>query len=305
MPMTKDKKVQWHPGFYGAMHLELRENKEDLEFAEEIILNTLPLRVDMLVVKKKHDCEIKNEIGKIFGRYNLIEYKSPSDSLNYDVFLKGIAYAYLYKSNEAHVDDIRLEEVTLSFIREMKPVKLFKILRNEKFIIEEKGLGIYYIIKEGYIKIQIIVSRELSDKNHIWLNVLSNRVKEEQIVKFLDVSQSMESLEDVNYLDSVWEVMESVNRETVQKVRENEMTKAWAEIVQPKIDEAFNSGFNNGSVQGKAEAIIELLEEYGTVPDDLSQKILNETELERLRKWNKLAAKVESIEEFKVQADIA
>ena len=87
--------------------------------------------------------------------------------------------------------------------------------------------------------------------------------------------------------------------------RENEMTKAWAEIVQPKIDEAFNSGFNNGSMQGKAEAIIELLEEYGTVPDDLSQKILNETELERLRKWNKLAAKVESIEEFKVQADIA
>ncbi|MBR5565666.1 MAG: hypothetical protein IKW08_05805, partial [Roseburia sp.] len=159
---------------------------------------TLPLRVDMLVVKKKHDCEIKNEIGKIFGRYNLIEYKSPSDSLNYDVFLKGIAYAYLYKSNEAHVDDIRLEEVTLSFIREMKPVKLFKILRNEKFIIEEKGSGIYYIIKEGYIKIQIIVSRELSDKNHIWLNVLSNRVKEEQIVKFQDVSQSMESLDDVN-----------------------------------------------------------------------------------------------------------
>ena len=279
--MTKDKKVQWHPGFYGAMHLELRENKEDLEFAEEVILNTLPLRVDMLVVKKKHDCEIKNEIGKIFGRYNLIEYKSPSDSLNYDVFLKGIAYAYLYKSNEAHVDDIRLEEVTLSFIREMKPVKLFKILRNEKFIIEEKGSGIYYIIKEGYIKIQIIVSRELSDKNHIWLNVLSNRVKEEQIVKFLDISQSMESLDDVNYLDSVWEVMESVNREIVQKVRENEMTKAWAEIVQPKIDEAFNNGFNNGRISSFKNMIRkgmtkELAQECAGLSDELVEKALAE-----------------------------
>ena len=53
MPMTKDKKVQWHPGFYGAMHLELRENKEDLEFTEEVILNTLPLRVDMHIYTRR------------------------------------------------------------------------------------------------------------------------------------------------------------------------------------------------------------------------------------------------------------
>ena len=94
--MTEDKKVQWHPAFYGAMHLEFRENKEELEFTEEVILNTMPLRVDMLVVKRKFPCEIRNEIGKLFRKYNLIEYKSPEDTLNYDVFLKGIAYTYLY-----------------------------------------------------------------------------------------------------------------------------------------------------------------------------------------------------------------
>ena len=88
MPMTKDKKVQWHPAFYGAMHLELRENKDDLEFIEEVILNTLPLRVDMLVVKKKYPCEIKNEIGRIFERYNLIEYKSPKDAITIFLFIK-------------------------------------------------------------------------------------------------------------------------------------------------------------------------------------------------------------------------
>lgn len=228
--MIKDKKVQWHPGFYGAMHLELRENKEDLEFMEEVILNTLPLRVDMLVVKKKHDCEIRNEIGKIFGRYNLIEYKSPTDSLNYDVFLKGIAYAFLYKTNESWVDEIPLEEVTLSFVREAKPVKLFKNLRKEKFTIEEKYPGIYYIIKERHIKVQVIVSRELREENHIWLNALSSKVKTEQVVRFLDISQSLVSLDEVNYSDSVWEVMETVNKEVIEKVRENEMTKAWAEM---------------------------------------------------------------------------
>lgn len=279
--MTKDKNVQWHPAFYGAMHLELRENKEDLEFAEELILNTLPLRVDMLVVKKKYPCEVKNEIGHIFGRYNLIEYKSPDDALNYDVFLKGIAYVYLYKTKEMHVDEILLEDITLTFIRERKPVKLFKTLQKEKFRIEEKYSGIYYIIKEGHIRTQIIVSRELSDDNHIWLNSLSSRVKAEQVVKFLDISQNLASLEDVNYSESVWEVMETVNREAVKKVRENEMTKAWAEIVQPKIDEAFDNGFNNGSMCSFKNMIKEgmsreLAQKYSGLSDELVEKALAE-----------------------------
>ena len=63
--MTKDKKVQWHPAFYGAMHLELKENKGELEFIEELILNTLPLRVDMLVVKKKGTVLTVNRYEKL------------------------------------------------------------------------------------------------------------------------------------------------------------------------------------------------------------------------------------------------
>lgn len=80
-----------------------------------------------------------------------------------------------------------------------------------------------YIIKEKYIKIQIIVSKELKDENHIWLNALSSKVKIEQVVRFLDISQNLESADDVNYSDSVWEVMESVNRETVQKIVSNSL----------------------------------------------------------------------------------
>lgn len=101
--MTKDKKVQWHPAFYGAMHLELKENKGELEFIEELILNTLPLRVDMLVVKKKVSCDIQNEIGQVFRKYNLLEYKSPKDALNYDVFLKAHLFHILSFSRGARV----------------------------------------------------------------------------------------------------------------------------------------------------------------------------------------------------------
>ena len=288
--MTKDKKVQWHPAFYSPMHLELRENKDDLEFTEELILNTLPLRVDMLVVKKKIPCEIKNEIGRIFQTHNLLEYKSPEDTLDYDVFLKGIAYAYLYKSKETHVDEIMLKEVTLTFIRESKPSKLFKKLQKEKFRIEEKWRGIYYIIKEGNIRIQIVVTKELSRENHIWLNSLSTRMNEQNIKELVYTTQALRRIDEKAQADSLWEVVATVNKEEVEKVREDEkMCKALAEIMKPEIDEAFNNGFNDGFNDGQQESKIlvfrnmikdgmsqEKAQKYAEISDELAEQVLAE-----------------------------
>lgn len=292
--MTKDKKVQWHPAFYSAMHLELRENKDDLEFTEELILNTLPLRVDMLVVKKKIPCEIKNEIGRIFQTHNLLEYKSPEDTLDYDVFLKGIAYAYLYKSKETHVDEIKLEEVTLTFIRESKPTKLLKKLQKLKFRIEEKWRGIYYIIKDGNIRIQIVVTKELSRDNHIWLNSLSARMNEQNIKELVYTTKALSRLDEKAQADSLWEVVATVNKEEVEKVREDEkMCKALAEIMKPEIDEAFNNGFNdgfnNGFNDGQQESKIlvfrnmikdgvsqEKAQMYAEISDELVEQVLAE-----------------------------
>ena len=177
----------------------------------------------------------------------MLEYKSPNTVLNYDVFLKGVAYAYLYKANEAFVDEISLEDVTLSFIRDRKPLKLFKKLKKEKFHIEEMYPGIYYIIKDGFIKTQVIVSHELSRENHIWLNSLSEKINLEQATELIGIAQQLEGLDDKQYADSLWEIVASVNKETIQRVREDEnMCKALAEIMKPEIDEAFDNGFKDG-----------------------------------------------------------
>lgn len=50
--------------------------------------------------------------------------------------------------------------------------------------------------------------------------------------------------------------------------------------------------------EGKAEAVLELLEELGTVPDVLCEKIMNEKDLDMLKKYLKCAAKAESVEQF-------
>lgn len=64
------------------------------------------------------------------------------------------------------------------------------------------------------------------------------------------------------------------------------------------LEDGLASGRSEGKMEGKAESILNLLEESGTVPDDIRQQILSMTDIETLAKWLKLAAKVDSVDEF-------
>ena len=48
----------------------------------------------------------------------------------------------------------------------------------------------------------------------------------------------------------------------------------------------------------KIQDILELLEEYGIVPQELQERLALEKDLDCIRRLHKLAAKVNSIEEF-------
>lgn len=48
----KDTKIQWHPGFVAAMNLEFAKDRKNLIFEKEYNLNTKPLEIDLLVIKK-------------------------------------------------------------------------------------------------------------------------------------------------------------------------------------------------------------------------------------------------------------
>ena len=59
--------------------------------------------------------------------------------------------------------------------------------------------------------------------------------------------------------------------------------------------------YEDGKAEGKAESILELLEEGGDVPEELRDVILSETNIETLKRWLKLAARADSIKTFKSQ----
>ena len=60
----------------------------------------------------------------------------------------------------------------------------------------------------------------------------------------------------------------------------------------------FAGGKAEGKIEGKQEDILALLEELGTVPDELHNRILRQKDTALLRMWLKEAAKAISVEQF-------
>lgn len=78
--------LQWHPAFYAGIQIELQEEAENLIFENEHQLGTKPMEIDVLIIKKAKDLPIQKNIGRIFRKYNIVEYKSPPDYLSIDDF---------------------------------------------------------------------------------------------------------------------------------------------------------------------------------------------------------------------------
>lgn len=63
-------------------------------------------------------------------------------------------------------------------------------------------------------------------------------------------------------------------------------------------------GREEGRAQGKAESIIDFLNDIGELPDSLKNLIMEQTDAQTLQKWLKLAARAGSIEEFENSIDL-
>ncbi|MCR2023082.1 hypothetical protein NSB04_25770, partial [Blautia pseudococcoides] len=64
------------------------------------------------------------------------------------------------------------------------------------------------------------------------------------------------------------------------------------------LEELLKDERAEGRAEGKAESILLLLQDIGSVPDELRNKILKEQNMDILLKYLKLAARVDSIADF-------
>ena len=232
-----DIKIQWHPGFVAAMDLELAANRADLVYEKEYNLNTKPLEIDLLVIKKDKDVRTANEIGWIFRGYNILEYKSPDDSLDIDAFYKAGAYAGLYKAYGGVSGERKADDITVSLIRESRPDGLFEYFQRHNIRTTNPYRGIYYVLDAVLFPTQIIVSREMDRKSHTWLKALSGKMKKQDMKELLEKIEAIKLTFDRELADSVLEVSIRANRHVVDELRgDGSMCQALLEIMEPEIN---------------------------------------------------------------------
>ena len=156
-----------------------------------------PIRIDLLIIKEENAEKVmKNEIGHIMRKYNVLEYKGPGDELSIDTLYKTLGYACLYKGYGKTIDEIPADELTVSLFREAYPRELFFELERKGYVLEEKYPGIYYVRGNILFPVQIVVISRLNRTMHSSLRILSANADIEDIRKFLEQTENMKTPRD-------------------------------------------------------------------------------------------------------------
>jgi hypothetical protein len=270
----EQEKNQWHPGFTAAMQMELKDNREDLVFEEEHSLSKKPLQIDLLVIKNEKNVVLKNRIGKLFKRYNILEYKSPDDEMGVDTFYKVVAYACLYKAESDVENGHDAKDITITLIRHRKPVRLMQYLKQEGYELMEAYPGIYHISGKTMFDMQIIVSREVEEKEHVWLYSLQRDISWEAYYRLLMSIDELESKEKEEYGEAVLEVVSRANMEHIEKWKEaEEMCATLEKIMAPELEEKKQEGIWEGRQEGMIIAYAELGISVQNIAEKLSLSV--------------------------------
>lgn len=272
-------KIQWHPGFVAAMDMELSRNREKLKLESEHNLNRKPLEIDLLVIKKEPHEEIHNEIGKLFRGHNIMEYKSPSDTININTLYKVTSYACLYKSYETKEGIIEENDVTISIVRETKPEKLFKYFKDNNTEVTMPYKGIYYVNWIPQFPIQLIITKELEQDKHMWIKALTDKMERADMERLIEKSSEVSSEHERELVESILEVTLKANSSLAEElIGDVKMGEMILKVVQPLILEKEKKAKIEGIEEGKILGAIEILRSFNS-NDDIKTIIMDKYHL--------------------------
>lgn len=224
---TKEKRLlQWHPAFYAGIQIEFGEEAKSLTFRQEYPLGSRPRQIDVLIRKQKNKVIHKN-FGRIFREHNIVEYKGPGDYLSIDDFYKVYGYTCFYKAEAQKTNSVKFEELTITFVSESYPKELIRYLRKQrKLEVQCAEPGIYYVIGD-VLPIQIIVTRNLSERENLWLRSLTNRLRGKAEAEVI-LGEYEKHRNDKLY-ESMMEIIMQANKDSFKEVVG--MCKALEELI--------------------------------------------------------------------------
>jgi len=298
-------RTSWHPAVVQAFGNELEDCRKDLAFEAEHQLTTEPLRIDVLVIKKKRDVVLEKNIALIFRQFNIIEYKSPDDSVTVEDYHKVHVYARLYAS----LNKVDISDVSVTVVATRHPRKLLTFVKNQ-FTTHQKQPGIY-IVKGEIYPTQIIVGGELSKRENFWLANLRNDLTTEQLTQVLTAAVGKSET------DAYIHAITHANATTLEELY---MRRKEGVIFTEKLDAYFNERYGAtyfaqgravgeaegkavGEAEGKTETARNLLlailqKKFSRIPKKTERAIRQMVDPIALESWAVQASMCQTLDEF-------
>ena len=242
-------KVEYHYGFYGAVRAEYEPTNVKMEYLQEHELGNEPIRMDMLILK--HDrTPLTDPIGSFFKTHNVLEYKSPRDSLSIDDFYKAQGYALIYKGMGKTIDAVPVEELTVSLFRHVYPRELFAKLKERGFSIDQVHPGVYHVTGAVSVPAQVVITSRLPKGKYEAFRALAKDVTKEDMMKLLQLVEADEDPMMVEYIRAVLNVSIALNAALFDEIKkEGIMTEAINKIFQKEFAKERNEGRQEGFLE--------------------------------------------------------
>lgn len=251
-------RTRFHYGFYAAMKVEYDIIHANVTYEQEIQLGEDPIRLDFLIIKKDAGVVLTDPIGEFFKSVNIFEYKSPEDGLSIDDFYKAMGYAFIYKGYDRKVDELPIENMTLTLVRHAYPRDLIKALKRSDFVVNEQYPGIYRI--DGIkLNVQLVVSSRLPEGEYDGLQLLVKGCKKDDVINYA-VKAMASSDENVKVnagtvIGICLDINDNLGDELNNLKEESAMTGTEViALVEKKfkkvLDDAENRGIAEGTVKG-------------------------------------------------------
>lgn len=227
----------WHSLFYALLMIMLYD-KPSVKVNREVLLGVQPPRADFIVLKKDGTIDLGLRVFDIFKKHNIIEFKSPNDTLSESVLWKVIGYAGFYISQ----GKISAEDVTLTLFRGAKPVKLLKEM--SEYIVPDVTKGIYHIQKwKVNLPIQIIVTTELEGREYAGFRSLSKKPRIEDIEQIVSNGSTERNPNLLVWYRSFLDLFSKLDNDVIEEAKRRfpSMSKTWWEIFE--FDKEFEKQF--------------------------------------------------------------
>jgi hypothetical protein len=230
-----EERIPWYPAFFEAIQKELEAYKNVLEFEAEHPLTEEPLRMDVLIIKKRRNVVIKKNIAAIFRAHNIVEFKSPDDNVSVNDLHKLYAYVYLYIS----LNRLSVRDVSLTIVETVRPMKLIRYFKEVRgFSIDEASNGIY-VVGGDVFPIQIIESKKLSATDNLWLKSLSNNLNAADLNTLGEHSKEIKESNLNAYMYAIVHANQAILREAMSMSVQNQKLKPLEDVIDEMISEGY------------------------------------------------------------------